>query len=912
MKKHTHHNEKIQYNIGIIIPVVMTLSLFAVMLFLIVIPLQRKTLLDQKRKTARQLTETAVSIIAQHNSFVQSGKMSLEEAQYRAAEHIRQIRYGPLMKDYFWINDMQPVMIMHPYRSDLEGTNIGNFKDPKGKRLFAEMVKKVKQYGAGYVDYIWQWKDDPENLVPKISYVQGFAPWGWIIGTGIYIEDVSVEIESITKRVLLYCIVIFAIIIALSIFVIRNTSRLERERFLAWKKLVESDERSKTILKASPNPIVVYDNKGRAMFVNWAFTDVFGWTEKEVLGEKIKFVPEENLQEAMSAIDRVYTGEEEKFESKRYTKKGEIIDVYISASAFKDAVGIATGMVVSLMDITEKKKKEEELQKRVVYQKMLADISSSVFKTDDLKEFIAKNLEVMGTASGVSVVSFFEYKKKTGAFTISSEWIEEDGAAERQRLQVGNPEDIPEWMKSMQNNEIVVAGFPDEVPGNGEKALMRKSNIQSLLAIPLFTREDLFGFICLAEVRKNRQWKNEDVTVFKTASQIITRFINAKSLQEELERSKRMESLGILAGSVAHDLNNILSAIISYPELILMKLPEDSPLIKPIKSIKGAGERAAGVVDDLLTIARGVASQKVTVNLNQVIDQYLSSMEHKSLRRINPEVDVSFTPGEDLLNVKGSLVHIRKALMNIVMNAFEATGGKGAIKFSTRNIYLKEPLKRYMDVTEGKYAVISISDTGYGISSDDMEMIFEPFYTKKVMGRSGTGLGLSIVWSAMQDHNGYVDVKAGENGTTFELYFFATDEKTAALGDQIPIDSISGNKEKILVVDDDATQRDIALEILERLGYSVLAVSSGEEAVAHLKNNSADLVVLDMIMEPGISGRETYQKILEDNPDQKAIVVSGYSETSDMKQILAMGAGRFIKKPYTITDLGKAVWEELR
>ena len=190
-------------------------------------------------------------------------------------------------------------------------------------------------------------------------------------------------------------------------------------------------------------------------------------------------------------------------------------------------------------------------------------------------------------------------------------------------------------------------------------------------------------------------------------------------------------------------------------------------------------------------------------------------------------------------------------------------------------------------------------------------MIFEPFYTKKVMGRSGTGLGLSIVWSAMQDHNGYVDVKTGKNGTTFELYFLTTDEETSDRRDQVPIDSISGNKEKILVVDDEQTQRDIASQILERLGYSVLTVGSGEEAVAYLKHNAVDLVVLDMIMESGISGRETYEKIIESNPRQKAIVVSGYSETSDMRETLKMGAGRFIKKPYSIADLGKAVREEL-
>ena len=908
---HTNHNKKGQISIGILIPVILTLALFAVMVFMVVVPFQREALLDQKRKTAKQLTEATFSILVRYNSLVRSGQMSLAEAQSKAAEHIRHIRYGSSMKDYFWINDMQPVMIMHPYRGDLEGKNIENVKDPNGKRLFAEFVKKVKQEGSGYVDYIWQWKDDPDTLVPKISYVKGFKPWGWIIGTGIYIEDVSAEIDSLVRQVLFYSLLIFLLIVGLAIFVIRNTSILERERFKAWEKLVESDERNKGILKAAPNPIIVYDRKGRVTFVNRSFTDVFGWTREEILGEKVKFVPEEHLQETMSAIDRVYTGREERFESRRYTKSGDILDVYISASIFKDVSGIAIGMVVSLMDITEKKQKERELSQRVIYQKMLADLSSSAFEMEGLKEFLAKSMDVMGKAAGVTSVSLFEFNKDEKMVSRTAGWVEEGGETIIHEPEIKTADDIPEWIRMLQNKEVVMAGVRDDVPGLKEKGLIKRSGIRSLLVNPLFLKEDFYGFIFFAEARNNRRWKYVDVTALQTASQIVTRFISSKSLQAELERSKRMESLGILAGSVAHDLNNILSAIISYPEILLMKLSEDDPLVKPLKSIKGAGERAAGVVDDLLTIARGVASPKVTVNLNRIIHQYLSSMEYKSLKQVNPNVNIAFTPDENLLNVKGSLVHIRKAIMNIVVNAFEATRGQGTIKLSTRNAYLNKPLKRYTDVAEGKYAVVSISDSGHGISSQDMKMIFEPFYTKKVMGRSGTGLGLSIVWSAMQDHNGYVDVKTGKTGTTFELYFLTTDEEASDGNDQVQIHNITGNKEKILVVDDDQTQRDIASQILERLGYSVLTVGSGEEAATYLKNNSADLVILDMIMESGLSGRETYAKILESNPRQKAIVVSGYSETSDMRETLKMGAGRFIKKPYSISELGKAVREEL-
>jgi CheY-like chemotaxis protein len=228
------------------------------------------------------------------------------------------------------------------------------------------------------------------------------------------------------------------------------------------------------------------------------------------------------------------------------------------------------------------------------------------------------------------------------------------------------------------------------------------------------------------------------------------------------------------------------------------------------------------------------------------------------------------------------------------------------------NRYIDRPLRGYDDVTVGEYAVLAVSDDGSGISSGDLERIFDPFYTKKVLGRSGTGLGLAVVWNVVQDHEGYIDVKSDESGTIFELYFSITRDEISDKALSIPIKDYKGNGETILVVDDVESQREISCKMLDTLGYKTQAVSSGEEAIEYLKENTADLIFLDMIMDPGINGRVTFEMIIKIHTKQKAIIVSGFAETDDVKETQKLGAGQYIKKPLTLEMIGIAVKDELK
>jgi CheY-like chemotaxis protein len=375
-----------------------------------------------------------------------------------------------------------------------------------------------------------------------------------------------------------------------------------------------------------------------------------------------------------------------------------------------------------------------------------------------------------------------------------------------------------------------------------------------------------------------------------------------------------MEAIGTLAGGVAHDLNNILSGIVSYPELLLLEIPEDSPLRKPLLTIQNSGEKAATIVQDLLTLARrGVATLK-PVNLNDVIIEYLKSPEYIKLKEYYPEVKVEVVNRlePDLFNISGSHVHLSKTVMNIMSNAIEAIEGSGRVTVSTKNRYIDKPVTGYDYIEEGDYVVFTVSDTGIGISKEDMERIFEPFYTKKVMGRSGTGLGMAVVWGTVKDHKGYIDVQSiVGKGTTFKLYFPVTRVKLVKEESPSSIKEYMGKGETILIVDDVYEQREIASRMMKKLGYNVTSVSSGEKAVNYLKHHRVDLMILDMIMEPGIDGLETYRQILELYPDQKAIIASGFSETDKVKEAQRLGAGTYIKKPYKIEKIGTIVRAEL-
>ena len=385
-----------------------------------------------------------------------------------------------------------------------------------------------------------------------------------------------------------------------------------------------------------------------------------------------------------------------------------------------------------------------------------------------------------------------------------------------------------------------------------------------------------------------------------------------RSLEERLQRAEKMEALGQLAGGVAHDLNNVLGILSGYSELLLEEIPEESRSRGHVQKILQSTQKGAAIIQDLLTLARRGVTASEVLNLNSIVSDFLGTPVFDKFKNDYPRVTFRTECDNNLLNIKGSPIHLEKTVMNLVSNAAEAITETGEVTIRTENRHLDKPIQGYGEIREGDYAVLIVSDTGMGIPAESIGKIFEPFYTKKKMGRSGTGLGLAIAWGTAKDHNGYIDVKTEVGkGTTFTLYFPVTRDELTSPEPEVPIEQYMGQGESVLVVDDIAEQGEIAIKLLTRLGYEVYLVSSGEEAVEYLKGNKVDILVLDMIMTPGIDGLETFRRILEINPRQKAIIVSGFSETERVGEAQKLGAGAYVKKPYVLEKIGVAIRDEL-
>lgn len=382
-----------------------------------------------------------------------------------------------------------------------------------------------------------------------------------------------------------------------------------------------------------------------------------------------------------------------------------------------------------------------------------------------------------------------------------------------------------------------------------------------------------------------------------------------KTTQHQLLKSERMAILGMTAGGVAHDLNNILMGITGYPELLLTEIPEDSPLRGPLEAIRTSGRRAAAVVTDMLTLSRDVASEKENVSVNRLVREYLESLEFQQVVSANPGVEVKTELKKGDVYAYCSSIHIQKVIMNLVTNGLEAVVDGGSLTISTsiasRNLGVSGKSGK-----EQMCCVLQISDTGSGICPENLDHIFDPFYTRKVMGKSGTGLGLTIVQNVVKQHDGSIEVRSDASGTTFTVYLpmgFETIQEAESLEG---VKDYSGT-EKILLVDDEPLQRYLGSRYLSTLGYSVKTLASGEEALLYLDKNRADLLILDMIMAPGISGLETYKRVLEKIPGQDAILVSGFSPDESVREAYDLGLRGFVPKPYSITQLARSVREAL-
>jgi PAS domain S-box-containing protein len=645
------------------------------------------------------------------------------------------------------------------------------------------------------------------------------------------------------------------------------------ERKQAEETLRKSEARFHSYFDMPLHGIAITSPNKRWVQINDQTCSILGYTRDElVLMTWTEMTHPDDFAADLEQFNRILSGQIEQYRmDKRFFRKdGTVVWTRIAVGCVREADGKVHYIVCLMDDITERKRTENALREsEQKYRTLIENVGEAIFVTQNgmVRFANAQTEELIGyTKEELTSRPFIDFIHPKYQELVLDRHIKRHQGVElpsRYSFQVVHRSGEARWVEL----KVVL------IEWDGKSATLNFLN---------------------------------DITERKRTGE------ERRRLEERLQRAEKMEALGILAGGVAHDLNNVLGIVVGYSELLSVGVDEPRTVSSYAKEIQKGGERAAAIVQDLLTLARrGIPSRNV-LNVNSIVLECLRSPDVAKLCAYHPNIQIKTDLEADLLNISGSAVHLGKSFLNLISNAAEAMPDGGGITIKTANHYLDKPVSGYDEVREGDNVVLSVSDPGEGIPVANLKRIFEPFYTKKVMGRSGTGLGLAVVWGTVKDHHGYINVASEEGkGTTFTLYFPVTRKELTPEEVAVSASEYMGNGESILVVDDVKEQRELATMMLTKLNYRASSVSSGEEAVKYLQEHTFDLVVLDMIMDPGMDGLETYVKILEINPHQKAIIVSGFSETERVTKAQELGAGAYVKKPYVLEKLGVAVRKEI-
>lgn len=861
----------------VIVPVALTFVLFLLSVFLIFIPSMEERMMAQKREMVRELTDSAWSILDLHATRAGNGKLTLEDAQTRAIDIIRKLRYGPKGKDYFWINDMHPRMIMHPYRPDLDGRDLSDYADPNGKHLFEEFVRTVRDKGAGYVDYMWQWKDDPSTIVPKISYVKGFEPWGWIIGTGIYVQDVRAEIKAITRRMILIFFGILGIVFLLSLYIVWQNVKTERRRKDAEERLIRSEKMFRTLGEDAPFGISLVNSDLQFEYLNPKFTEIFGYTLEDIPDKGTWFekaYPDPSYREEIIEVwrgDLMENSGGKEFKPRIFTvrcKDGQDKVIQSRAVALEDR-----RQLITYEDITEKARMEETL--RANEQKYL-----KLYKKSARAEAIYRSL----LNSSADAIIMYDLEGKTQfinpSFTRIFGWTSEEVAGRR----------IPFLPDSERAETIkIIDGILEY--GTPCHAFRTKR----------YTKD---GRLLDVSISASRYDDHDGVPA---GLLVILRDISErKRLEAQLQHAQRMESIGTLAGGVAHDFNNLLMAIQGNASLMLLNKDTDHPDYKKIRNIEKQVKKGATLTKELLGFARAGKYEVRPTEINETIRGNL-----EMFGRTKKEITISSRYQEDLWTVEADQRQLGQVFLNLFVNAWQAMPKGGELTVETENVVLDLEDVKSLEIGAGKYVKISVSDTGVGMDASTMDRIFDPFFTTREVGQ-GTGLGLASAYGIIRNHGGMINAMSEMGkGTTFHIYLPAveTEEKNQRSGDRVP-EGKQGTT--ILLVDDEEMILEVSPEMLRQLGYQVLTAKSGEEALALYQANREriDLVILDMIM-PGMGGGETYDRLKKMDPHILVLLSSGYSIDGQATEILKRGCNGFIQKPFNVKIVSEKIREIL-
>ena len=635
-------------------------------------------------------------------------------------------------------------------------------------------------------------------------------------------------------------------------------AQLYAERLRAEESLKESEEKFRCLAEDATVGIAIFQD-GKYRYVNPKYCEIFGYSREELVDRKgpLDVIHPEDRAMAEESLRKrfLHNVPSVHYEARGLTKDGKTIDIEIYGSRVNYRGRIAS--IGTVNDITERKKGEEE---RIL-------LSAAV--------------------------------EQSGEMVL---------IADRQgKIRYVNPA------------FVAISGFGREEVIGQDPGILEDGNREA--------HRDFWGFIAQGQMWRGclRLWKKDGsafeaemtASPIRDASGAIRNYVAAirdvtreNQLAAQFQHAQKMEAIGQLAGGIAHDFNNSLTLIRVTSQLALLDIPEKDPLREKFEQIEGATQHSASLARQLLAFSSQQIMEMQALDLNQVI----LNLKKMLLRTIGEDIDLVDCLAENLGSVMADPSQIEQTILNLALNARDAMPNGGKLIIETKNVTLNEEYTRnQVSVPPGRYALISVRDTGAGMAPEIQGRIFEPFFTTKEKGK-GTGLGLASVYGIVKQSKGTIEVESEPGvGTVFKIFLPVTEEPFFKEAEKAVKDEIPRGEETVLVVEDELHVREIVKQILNRQGYKVLTAGNGGEAlmICEKFEGTIHLLITDLVM-PGMTGRELAECLLQSRAGMKVLYMSGYSKDNPVQPDDEGTAIPFIQKPFSIEKLSAKVRETLR